>query len=64
MGNKVKYFIVFNDDCEYITIITDKGTAKRLRLGEIEKTSRANRGILLMKEIKSNPSKIINCYLV
>ena len=55
---------LFNPDCEYITIITDKGTAKRLKLSEIEKTSRANKGILLMKEIKSNPSKILDCYLI
>ena len=55
---------LFNEECEYITIITDKGTAKRLKLSEIEKTSRANRGILLMKEIKSNPSKIIDIYLL
>jgi len=55
---------LFNPTCEYVTIITDKGTAKRLRLSEIEKTSRANRGILLMKEIKSNPSKIIKSYLL
>jgi len=55
---------IFNPNCEYITIITDKGTAKRLKLSAIEKTSRANRGILLMKEIKSNPSKILKCYLI
>ena len=55
---------LFSNDCEYITIIMDKGTAKRLRLSEIEKTSRANRGSLLMKEIKSNPSKIIKTYLM
>ena len=56
--------MLFNPECEYITIVTDKGTAKRLKLDEIDKTSRANRGILLMKTIKSNPSKIINCYLM
>jgi topoisomerase-4 subunit A len=55
---------LFDSNCEYITIIMDKGTAKRLRLSEVEKTSRANRGILLMKEIKSNPSKIIKTYLL
>ena len=55
---------LFEPNCEYITIIMDKGTAKRLKLSEIEKTSRANRGILLMKEIKSNPSKIIRTYLM
>ena len=55
---------LFDPNCEYVTIITDKGTGKRLKLSELEKTSRANRGILLMKEIKSNPSKIIDCYLL
>ena len=55
---------LFDSSCEYITIIMDKGTAKRLKLSEVEKTSRANRGILLMKEIKSNPSKIIRTYLI
>ena len=62
--DEVVFGCLFDPCCEYITIITDKGTAKRLRLDAIEKTSRANRGILLMKEIKSNPSKIIDCYLI
>ena len=54
--------ILFNANTEYLSIIMDKGTAKRLKLSEIDKSSRANRGILLMKEIKSNPSKIIKVY--
>ena len=56
--------ILFDVMDEYVTIVTDKGTAKRLRISEIEKTSRANRGILLMKEIKSNPSKVIDVYIM
>ena len=52
------------DEVAYLTIITDKGTAKRLKISELEKGSRANRGILLMKEIKSNPSKVVDVYLV
>ncbi len=56
--------LLFNPDDEYVTIITDKGTAKRLKISEIEKTSRANRGILLMKEIKSNPSKVFDVYVM
>ena len=55
--------IIFSDLEEYITIITDKGTAKRLKLSEIPLGTRANRGLLLMKEIKSNPSKIKKCYI-
>lgn len=54
--------ILFNANTEYLSIIMDKGTAKRLKLSEIDKSSRANRGLLLMKEIKSNPSKIIKVY--
>ena len=56
--------ILFDVACEYLTILTDKGTAKRMRLTELEKTSRAKRGILLMKTIKSNPSKIIKAYII
>jgi len=54
--------LLFNSNTEYLSIIMDKGTAKRLKLSEIEKSSRANRGLLFMKEIKSNPSKIIKVY--
>ena len=55
---------LFDAGEEYITILTDKGTGKRTRLTEFEKTSRAKRGILLMKVIKSNPSKIIKTYII
>lgn len=52
------------DNTTYISIITDKGTAKRLKFEELEQGTRANRGTLLMKEIKNNPSKIVNIYLL
>ena len=54
---------LFDAGEEYVTILTDKGTGKRTRLIEFEKTSRAKRGILLMKVIKSNPSKIVKTYI-
>ena len=49
-----------NDD---ITIITDKGTAKRMHFTEIDMGSRGNRGLMFMREIKSNPSKVIKAYV-
>ena len=55
--------LLFNSNSEYITILTDKGTGKRLKLTDFEKGSRGNRGLLLMKEIKSNPSKIVKVYI-
>ena len=41
----------------------DKGTGKRLRFSEIDMGTRGNRGLMFMKEIKSNPSKVINAYV-
>ena len=55
--------ILFDAGEEYITILTDKGTGKRTRMTELEKTSRAKRGVLLMKVIKSNPSRIVKAYI-
>ena len=56
--------IIFNkNENDYITILTDKGTAKRMHFSEIDISSRGNRGLMFMKEIKSNPSKIIKAYV-
>lgn len=56
--------ILFNKkENEFITILTDKGTAKRMRFSEIDIGSRGNRGLMFMKEIKSNPSKIVKVYV-
>ena len=56
--------IIFNkNENDYITILTDKGTAKRMHFSEIDIGSRGNRGLMFMKEIKSNPSKIIKAYV-
>lgn len=55
---------IFNSSDEYVIVITDKGTAKRMKLSLLEKTVRGNRGTSLMKEIKSNPSKIVGCYII
>ena len=62
-NDEVTTGLLFNENEEYITIITDKGTAKRLKLTEFEKGTRANRGLLLMKTIKSNPSQIVKVYI-
>ncbi len=54
---------VFDGNSEYVTIITHKGLAKRIKLSEFEKTSRAKRGLLLLREVKSNPQEIIKVYV-
>ena len=46
-------------DEEYITIFTNKNTAKRLKFSELEETGRAKRGNALMKRVKSAPYSIM-----
>ena len=54
---------LFNESSDFITILTDKGTGKRLRFNEIDMGTRGNRGLMFMKEIKSNPSRVVNAYV-
>ena len=42
---------------EFISIVTDKGTAKRVRLNEFPISTRARRGLLILREVKTNPYK-------
>ncbi len=52
---------IFNvDDNNYITIVTNKGLGKRIKISDFEKITRAKRGLMLMKEIKSNPQKVVS----
>ena len=55
---------VFDKDSEYITLFTDKNTAKRVKLSELEKSSRARKGLLLVRLIKTNPHKLISAYII
>lgn len=52
----------YNKD-EYITVITDKGTAKRVRLNEFDVSTRARRGLLIIREVKTNPYKVLKTFI-
>ena len=54
---------IFDKTSEYITIFTDKQTAKRVKLSEFEKSSRARKGLLLVRLVKTNPYKILSTYV-
>ena len=54
--------IIFSDE-EFITIITDKKTGKRVRLSEFEKLSRARKGVQVIRDIKTNPYHILNAFI-
>ncbi len=49
---------------EYLSIITDKGTGKRIRLSEIPLQTRARRGLQIIRDVKNNPYQIINTFIV
>lgn len=54
----------FNYDCdEYLTVITNKSTGKRIRLTEFELSTRARKGLLMIREVKTNPYKIIKTFI-
>lgn len=50
-------------ESEYLSLITDKGTGKRVKISEFEKTTRAKRGLLLLREVKTNPYRIIKIFI-
>lgn len=56
--------ILYNEHSEYLTIITDKKTAKRIKLQEFELTSRARRGVQVVREVKTNPYAIMKAFII
>ena len=48
---------------EYLLVITDKGTGKRVKITEFEKSLRAHRGLLLLREVKTNPYHTVRTFL-
>lgn len=47
---------------EFISIITTRGTGKRVRLQEFDLSSRTRRGIQVLREVKSNPYEILKTF--
>ena len=56
--------INFNEDVsDYLAILTDKGTGKRVKLKDFEKSSRARRGLMTIRDVKTNPYHVINALI-
>ena len=49
--------------CDYVTIITENGTGKRIKMSEFEISSRARRGLLLVRDVKTNPYHILKSFI-
>jgi topoisomerase-4 subunit A len=51
--------IIAQDCKESIIITTQRGAVKRMKLKEFEKSTRAKRGVVVLRELKSNPHHVI-----
>ncbi|MBS4207408.1 DNA topoisomerase IV subunit A [Bacillus sp. FJAT-50079] len=47
-----------------ILIATQRGAVKKMRLSEFEKTTRNKRGVIMLRELKNNPHRIIGMKFV
>lgn len=56
--------IIFNESNEFLSVITNKGTGKRVRLHDLEKCVRARRGTMVIREVKTNPHKIVKTLII
>ncbi|KQL35944.1 MULTISPECIES: DNA topoisomerase IV subunit A [Bacillaceae] len=50
--------VISQDSQEDITLITQRGSVKKMGLKEIESGGRAKRGIVTLRELKSNPHRV------
>lgn len=51
--------IIHPDSNETIVISTQRGAVKRMKMKEFEKATRAKRGVVILRELKSNPHRIV-----
>ncbi|WBX79358.1 DNA topoisomerase IV subunit A [Virgibacillus salarius] len=47
-----------------LVVLTQRGACKRMRLQEFEKSTRAKRGLLMLRELKSKPHRIRGFFLI
>ena len=63
---KNDYVVSINNfgNIDYLSIIMDKGTGKRVKLSEFEKSGRARRGLMLVREVKTSPYRIVKSFSI
>ena len=66
MKLKEDYLVSVNnfsyDAHEFLSVVTNKGTGKRVRLTEFELSTRTRRGIQVLREVKSNPYQVLKTF--
>lgn len=52
------------DNIDYLSVITDKGTGKRIKISEFEIMTRGRKGVLMVRDVKTNPYSIIKTFML
>lgn len=56
----VSGFVKKKEDNAQVVLVTNRGAVKKMRLdSEFERTSRAKRGVVMLRELKSNPHRVV-----
>jgi topoisomerase-4 subunit A len=50
---------IVKEEHMYLVIATQRGAVKKMPLGEFTKASRAKRGVVMLRELKTNPHRIV-----
>ncbi|AMO29673.1 DNA topoisomerase IV subunit A [Lactiplantibacillus plantarum] len=51
-------------DDDLIAMITQRGSFKKMKVADLPVTSRARRGVQVLRELKNNPHRVADCVLV
>ena len=63
--DSVTSILNFNEsDNKYLAVVTDKGTGKRMHLKDFDKTTRARRGLLTIRDVKTNPYHVVAAFFL
>lgn len=58
-GDEVVSSQIIDPKNDVLVLTTQRGAVKRMNLSEFDKTSRAKRGVLMLRELKKNPHRIV-----
>ncbi|MCA1053849.1 DNA topoisomerase IV subunit A [Rossellomorea aquimaris] len=56
--------VITDPQKEYVFLATHRGAVKKMKLSEFERTTRAKRGVIMLRELKSNPHRVAGIDIV
>ncbi|WP_353855615.1 DNA topoisomerase IV subunit A [Bacillus sp. Bos-x628] len=58
-GDEVVSGQIMDPKTHVLVLVTQRGAVKRMNLSEFDKTTRAKRGVIMLRELKKNPHRIV-----